>query len=249
MKNTASNTSTKPLNEATRNGGPGPCAARRQYVPPHRMSMLSVSRAIEITRINVKDAWVQRGRGGGGLHNTCFLGGSQTREQNQKWRPHPCLLGGPHVGAIAPYALHSRGSPNKGIKSEVVASPLPSRGPTRGCNCSVRPAFSGVAKQGNKIRSGCLTPAFSGAHTWVELLHTPCILGGPQTRGHLKGPCQNVGGHHTMRTNQKGCTRRRIGYTIPVGRKRNHNWPGNGRIRYITPTIGGGGGLHVRPSG
>ena len=36
------------------------------------------------------------------------------------------------------------------------------------------------AKRGEKIRIGCLTPAFSGAHNWEELLRNPCILGGPQ---------------------------------------------------------------------
>ena len=48
-------------------------------------------------------------------------------------------------------------------------------------------------QQGDKIRSGYLTPAFSGAHKWAELLHNPCILGGPQTRGQnqkwLPHPC------------------------------------------------------------
>ena len=39
---------------------------------------------------------------------------------------------------------------------------LPSRGATSGRKCYVTPAFSGVPKQGDKIRSGCLTPAFSG---------------------------------------------------------------------------------------
>ena len=51
-----------------------------------------------------------------------------------------------------------------GTKSEVATSPLPSRGPTSGRKCCVTLAFSGVpnAKRGVKIRSGCLTPAFSG---------------------------------------------------------------------------------------
>ena len=32
----------------------------------------------------------------------------------------------------------------------------------------------------NRNRSGCLTPAFSGAQKRAEMLHHPCILGGPQ---------------------------------------------------------------------
>ena len=40
----------------------------------------------------------------------------------------------------------------------------------------------GVAK-GDKIRIGCLTPAFWGAHKWEEMLRHPCILDDPQQRG------------------------------------------------------------------
>ena len=63
--------------------------------------------------------------------------------------------------------LHSRGSPtpSAGTKSEVATSHMPSRGPKRMHNSYVTPAFSGVpnAKRGDKIRSGHLTDAFSGA--------------------------------------------------------------------------------------
>ena len=44
------------------------------------------------------------------------------------------------------------------------------------------PRFSAVpnAKRGEKIRSGYLNPAFSGAQKRAELRRNPCILGGPQ---------------------------------------------------------------------
>ena len=42
--------------------------------------------------------------------------------------------------------------------------------------------WGGVAK-GDKIRIGCLTPAFWRAHKWVEMLRHPCILIHPQQRG------------------------------------------------------------------
>ena len=38
---------------------------------------------------------------------------------------------------------------------------LPSRGPNRGRNCYVTPAFSGVPYKGDKIRSGGCTTTFS----------------------------------------------------------------------------------------
>ena len=60
---------------------------------------------------------------------------------------------------------------------------LPCPGPTRGRNCYVILAFSGVPKQGDKIRSGYFTLAFSEGHTWAEVLGNPYILGGPKTRG------------------------------------------------------------------
>ena len=64
-------------------------------------------------------------------------------------------------------AFSLREAPDKGIKSEVAASPLPSRGSTSGRKCYVTPPFSRVPKQGNKCKSGCL----------------PCLLGGPQEGG------------------------------------------------------------------
>ena len=45
-------------------------------------------------------------------------------------------------------------SPTKGTKSEVAASPLPSRGPKRGRKCYVTPAFSGSTTEGEGNKSG-----------------------------------------------------------------------------------------------
>ena len=120
-------------------------------------------------------------------------------EQNQKWLPHPYLLGGPKEGRNATSLLHSRGSAmpsagskirsgpqQRGAKSEVAASPLPSWGPKRGQKCYVTPAFSVVPNakrgeqnqkwyptKGNTIGSGCLTPTFLGAQKRAEMLHHP----------------------------------------------------------------------------
>ena len=38
--------------------------------------------------------------------------------------------------------------------------------------------FSGFAIKEDKIRGGYLTPAFSGAHEWVEVLRNSSVLGG-----------------------------------------------------------------------
>ena len=60
---------------------------------------------------------------------------------------------------------------------------MPSRGPTRGQNCYVTLAFLGIPPKGDKIRSGCLTFAFSGAHKMVEMLCNPCVLEDPPKKG------------------------------------------------------------------
>ena len=47
--------------------------------------------------------------------------------------------------------LHSRGIPKqRGTKSEMAASHLPSRGPKRGRKCYVTPVFLGVAYKGGQ---------------------------------------------------------------------------------------------------
>ena len=65
-----------------------------------------------------------------------------TGKQTLKWLPHPCLLGGPKEDGNAMSPLHSRGSQQRGTKSEMATSPLLSRGPKRGRKCYVNPAFS-----------------------------------------------------------------------------------------------------------
>ena len=123
------------------------------------------------------------------LRQSCILGDPQKQGgQNQKWQPHTCLLGGPQVGGNATSAVCTRGSPRqRGTKSEVGTSPLPSRGPTGGRKCYVIPTYLGIPKKnGDKIRIGYLTLAFLGAHTWAEVLQHPYILGDPQKKAGTK---------------------------------------------------------------
>ena len=48
----------------------------------------------------------------------------------------------------------------------------------------------GVAK-GDKIRIGCLTPAFWRAHKWAEMLRHPCILDDPNKGDKIKTQKKN----------------------------------------------------------
>ena len=117
----------------------------------------------------------------------------------QKWAEvlhHPCVLGGPQTGGQS------------------------QRWPTSGRKCYITPAFSGVPKQGEKIKGGpqvggrATSPLRSRgslnketkskvAHKWADVLHQPCVLSGPQTKG------------------------------------QSQRWPTGGRKCYITPAFSG----------
>ena len=120
-----------------------------------------------------------------------FSGIPNIGEHNLKWLPHPCLLGGPKEGGNVTSPLHSRGSPmpsarskirsgpqQRGTKSEVATSPLPSRGPKRGRKCFITPAFSGIPN--------------IGEHNLKWLPH-PCLLGGPKEGGNVTSPLHSRG--------------------------------------------------------
>ena len=64
----------------------------------------------------------------------------------------------------------------------MATSPLPPLGPKRGQKCYVTPTFSGVPKQGDKIKSGYLTASFSGAQKGANAT-SPLHSRGPQTKG------------------------------------------------------------------
>ena len=61
----------------------------------------------------------------------------------------PTFLG-PQVGSIAKEDVRSWGSPQKGTKSQVVTSPMPSQGPKNGRTCYITLAFLGVPQKGDK---------------------------------------------------------------------------------------------------
>ena len=141
--------------------------------------------------------------------------------QKQNWSPNPYLLGCP--------------------KSDLA-------GPTSGQECYITPAFSGVPKKGDKIKVGqqvggnATSPLHSRgsptkgtkskwANKWAEMLHHPCILGGPQQRGQ----------------NQSRPTSGRKCYITPAfsgvpkerGTKSELAGPTSGQKCYITPAFSG----------
>ena len=52
-------------------------------------------------------------------------------------------------------------------------------GDKNGRNCYITPGFSGSPRRGDKIKKGYITRAFLWDNKWAELLHHPCLLGGP----------------------------------------------------------------------
>ena len=120
---------------------------------------------------------------------------------------HPRILGGPQ----------RHGGPNQNWW-----------GPQVDRKCYITPIVSGIPKDmGDKIRIG-------GAHKWAEMLHHPCILGGPQRHG---GQNQNwwgpqVGGNATSTLHSRGSPK-------TWGTKSELVGPTGGRKCYITPTVSG----------
>ena len=93
--------------------------------------------------------------------------------------------------------------------------------------------LGGHQTKGDKIRSGCLTPAFLVAQKRAEMLRHPCILGDPQTKGdqvrsrYLTSAFS--GGHKREEVLRHPC--------IALGPQRqtrgqNQKWPTGGHIAY-----------------
>ena len=112
-----------------------------------------------------------------------FSGVPNNGEQNHKWLPHTCLVGGPKRPAVLRNPCILRDHQKGATKSEVATSPLPSRGPKGGQNCNVTLRSRGSRTKGNKIRSAYLIHGFSGGQRRAKVLRNPCVLGGPQKRG------------------------------------------------------------------
>ena len=102
----------------------------------------------------------------------------------------PCTPGDPQ--RLARAAKNRNGPLQRGTKSEVAASTLPSRGPKRGQDCSVTPAFSGIpnAKRGEGKKSGVVPNKGEQNQKWLP---HPCLLGGPKEGGNARSPLHSRG--------------------------------------------------------
>ena len=96
-------------------------------------------------------------------------------------------------------------------KSEVAASPLPSRGSKRGRKCYVTRAFSGIANQGEINQK------------WLP---KPCLLGSPKEGGSAVSLLRSRGSPTKGSKIRSGC----LTAAFPGAQK-------SGRIRYATPAF------------
>ena len=102
------------------------------------------------------------------LRPPCILGGPQTKQDEIRNRYlTPTFSEAQKKRGNATSTLHSWGSLNK-KGSEMLRQ-------TR--------ILGGPQTTGGEIRSGYLTPTFSGAKKRAEMLRQPCILGGRKQRG------------------------------------------------------------------
>ena len=119
---------------------------------------------------------------------TLAFSGAQKRARLLR---HPCILGDPQREARA--EKKSSSCPRqRGTKSEVAASPLPSRGPKRGRKCWVSPALPGIphAKRGEQKKSVVVPNKGEQNQKWLP---HPCLLGGPKEGGNARSPLHSRG--------------------------------------------------------
>ena len=107
----------------------------------------------------------------------------------------PPFSGAHKRAELLPYILE--GAQQRGQNQKWLPYPCLARGPQKGTIAMQRLHSRGSPTRGYKIRSGYLTPVFSGAHKRAEVPCNPFILKGPQQRGQnqkwLPHPCLIVG--------------------------------------------------------
>ena len=118
------------------------------------------------------------------IHHPCILGGPQQRGTKSEVAASPLPFGGPKRGQKCDVTPAFSGVPNKGLQNRKwLPQPCLLRGPKERRNETSPLNSQGSPTKGNKIRRGCLTPAFLGAQKRAEMRRHHCILQIPQKRG------------------------------------------------------------------
>ena len=118
------------------------------------------------------------------LRDPYILGGPQQRGTKSQVGASPLPFQGRKRGRKCYITTAFSGVPNKREQNQKWMPQPRLLGGAKGGKCAITLLHSrGSPTKGNKIRSGCLTRAFSVAQNWAKMLHHPCILGGPQQRG------------------------------------------------------------------
>ena len=120
------------------------------------------------------------------LCHPCILGDPQQREPKLELANSHVPSEGPKRGRNCYVTPAFSGVPNaKRVCQNQMWLPHPCLlgGPKEGRNATSPLHSRRSPTKGNKIRSGCLTPAFLGTQKRAEMQRHPCILGDPQQRG------------------------------------------------------------------
>ena len=123
------------------------------------------------------------------LRKLCILTGPQTRGQNQKWLPHPCLLGGHKWAQVLrkPCILSSPKQMDKIRKSCLI--PAFSGAAKNGQKCYVTLVFSGVPKHGIKLDGVASHLPSRGPKSGRNCYKTHAFSGLPKQGGNIKTGC------------------------------------------------------------
>ena len=167
------------------------------------------------------------------------MDGSATSPLRSRGTDHCCVLGGPQTRKQS------------------------QRCPTSGHNCHITPAFSGVPKQGDKMKGGPQVDGIATSPLRSRGSHHPCVLGGPHTRrqnerwptsgqnchitpafsGVPKGGDKVKGGPQVSRSAISPLRSRGSHYPCVLGGRKtsrqSQRWPTSGRKCYITPAFWG----------
>ena len=124
------------------------------------------------------------------LRNPAFLGIPKQVDKNRNGCLTRAFSGGAQKTAEL---LRSRcvlnGSQRRGQNQKFLPHLCLLGGAKRGHEWYGTPALSRMPEQGEKIRNGCLTPAFSGAKKRVKLLRNPAFLGIPKQGDKIRSGC------------------------------------------------------------
>ena len=163
----------------------GPKRGRTCYVTPTFSGVPNAKRGEEIRNGYLTLAFSGAQKRAGLLRNPSVLGVPNQKGTKSELVASPLASRGPKRGRNCYATLHSRGSPtpSAATKSREATSPLPPPGPKRGWKCYVTLHSWGSPNEWGQNQKWLSHPCLLMGKKREELLRNPYILGDPQTKG------------------------------------------------------------------